>query len=167
MHQWRAAHPPIQGFDRLGDIGAVQGLIEIVDDGLEDATPLDWIEHRLRPRREVGPDPMLEVEGELRIGEQVGVPIPSRRLRSEIDLALDTVNQISIRRCRPLLAPVVVMSIVLSLADDAGVIASARSLRLSMVCPSSRTATSLGRLLGRYDRTEQQSSVDHEVRAVR
>ena len=65
--QQRAAVNPLgNGLDRLREVAAVQGLVEVVDDGGEDATPFLLVEHRLGQRGEVGSNAVLQVECEPR-----------------------------------------------------------------------------------------------------
>lgn len=57
------------------DGAGVVGLIEIRDDLRQHGLPFSWVGDRRGPCRQICADPVLEVEGEVGIGEKVRMPV--------------------------------------------------------------------------------------------
>lgn len=82
--QQRAAFDPVLHAPGLADDGRVMGLVEVVDDVLEDAPPLGRAGDGQGGRREIGFDAVLEVEGEAGVGEQVVVVDPGQERQAGV-----------------------------------------------------------------------------------
>ena len=76
VHQRTAGHPLLDRLDGLRERAAVQRLVQVVDHVGEDPSSVCGDEDGLRGGGQVGADPVLEVEGEVGIREEVRVPAP-------------------------------------------------------------------------------------------
>src|SRR5581483_9595161 len=62
------------------------------EDALDDLPALGRIGHEPRARRQVGPDALFQVEDELRVRREVGVPVPAARRPAQIEAPVDVVE---------------------------------------------------------------------------
>jgi len=91
-------------------------MVEVVDEGDEDPTALCRIGDDRGHSRKIGDDAVLEVEDELRVGGQVGQPVPRAwtRYPAQVDGIFEPVEADLDSSWLPERRPVVVMSIVRS-----------------------------------------------------
>jgi hypothetical protein len=110
LHQWAPGEPVFDGW-RIAVHRDVRA-IETGDDLGEDSAAQFRVHDRHRRRRQVGEDSVFEVQREVGVGQQVGIPVTTAGTAGEVELPARAVeSQISWRRGRPVRAPVVVMSI--------------------------------------------------------